>query len=227
MKKIVTLGLIVATLTATGCGNQESPNSPSNVQYFNPNPQVQVIETTQPTKPVVYKNISYDALVDLVRQNGESLEIEMFTIDVGKENERPTISYAGYGYGWANKMQGSLEQNILATINATDVSKTNERPTISYAGYGHAWMNKAEGSIAGNKFELTATKVGKKNERPTISYAGYGHAWTQEMYGDLGNLLNVSLITTDYKTENERPTISYAGYGHAWMNKAKLTISLK
>jgi len=225
MKKAITLGLIVAALV-TGCDKKEDSNQ-DNIQYFNPNPQVQVVESGLSSKHVEYKNVSYDTLVDMIRKNGGSLEIDLSTVDIGKENKHPLPSYAGYGYAWANKMQGSLEQNILTTITASDVKKSKERFFLSYKGYGYAWMNGASGNIGGNSFNLTTTKVGKKNESPFPSYAGYGHAWTQEMTGDLGDILNLSLITTDYKTKNEHPFPSYAGYGHAWMNEAKLIISLK
>jgi len=48
------------------------------------------------------KSVSHEALVDLVRENGGKLIIDLITTDVGKE-KKWQFPYMGYGYAWADK----------------------------------------------------------------------------------------------------------------------------
>ncbi len=215
-KKVITLGLIVAVL-ATGCCKKNSSNQ-DNVQYFNPNPQV--LESRQPPKPVEYKKISYDALVELVKQNSGSLEVNLSTVDIGKDKGHGI--YQGFGYAWTNKMQGTLDSSILAELTATDVGKDKSHGI--YQGFGYAWANKMQGTIGGNEFKLTTTKVGKDKVRHGV-YQGIGYAWTQNQVGDLGDQLSVSIETTAVGKDKGHGI--YQGFGYAWASQATMKISFR
>ena len=50
------------------------------------------------------KPISYEALVDLVRENGGELSIDLSTTDVGMQ-KKWGFPYFGYRYAWVKRMQ--------------------------------------------------------------------------------------------------------------------------
>ncbi len=220
--KTLTLGLIIAALSV-GC----TGNSSTDTQYFNPNPQ-----TTQSSNQtqVNYSDISYDELVMLVKQTGGRLELTVNTVDVGRDKESPFVSSRGFGYAWANEMEGTLkhyEQNVYVSLSILDVKRNKESPWMSKRGFGYAWENILGGNIGGNTFELIATKVAKRKESPRISSRGFGYAHTQEMYGSIGNKLNVSLFTSAVNNNKEAPLVSSRGFGYSHIAKARLVLNYR
>lgn len=188
------------------CPNCRTPlrEKPSHVQEFSSNP------------------ISYEALVDLVRENGGQLSVELSTTDVGMQ-KKWGFPYFGYRYAWVKRMQGA-DKGISVDLSITDVG-TEKRWSFPYRGYGYAWEKRMEGNIGGNKITLMATNV-RKEKKWSFPYSGYGYAWTQEMSGECGAQLNATLITTDVGRKKGWG-FPYLGYGSAWAKKGLLTLKLK
>lgn len=180
-----------------------------------------LLKEKPPTFDEKGRTISYEALVDLVREHDGPININLFTTNVGME-KKWSFPYRGRGYGWMQSMQGAYDdlQIILMTI---DVGK-ERKWSFPYFGYGYAWAKDVEGTIGGIEFILTATKVSRE-KRWRFPYFGYGRAWTQEMSGECGDQIKMDFSTTQVDRHKEL-NFPYLGYGFAWVSKGVLTISL-
>jgi hypothetical protein len=165
--------------------------------------------------------ISYEALVELVRENGGQLSIDLSTTDVGMRRKRG-FPYFGYRYSWVKRMQGA-KNGIDVDLLTTDVG-TEIRRRFPYLGYGYAWEKTLDGNIAGNSITLKATKVHKESKW-SFPYSGFGYAWTQELSGDCGGELEATFETTDVARKRGWG-FPYFGFGSAWVKKGTLTLKL-
>ena len=165
--------------------------------------------------------ISYEALVDLVRENDGQLSIDISTTDVGMQ-KKWGFPYFGYRYAWVKRMQG-VNDGISVDLLTTDVG-TEKRRRFPYLGYGYAWGKRMEGNIGGNTITLMATKV-RKERKWRFPYSGYGYAWTHELSGECGVRISATLLTTDVGRKKGWG-FPYLGYGSAWAKKGVLTLQL-
>lgn len=182
-----------------------------------------LILINQPTHvPEVSGNpISYEALVDLVKENGGQLSVDLSTTDVGIQKKRG-FPYFGYKYAWVKRMQGA-NNGVSVDLLTTDVG-IEKRRRFPLLGYGYAWRKRMEGSIAGNTITLMATKV-RKERKWSFPYSGYGYAWTQELSGECGSKFTVTLLSKDVGRKKGWG-FPYFGYGSAWTKKGTLTLKL-
>ena len=187
-----------------------------------PDCNVPLVEELPPSLEVTNEPISYEALVDLVRENGGQLRIDLSTTDVGMERKWG-FPYFAYKLAWAKRMQGVLN-NSLVDLTTTEIGREKKR-RFPYLGYGFAWAKKMQGHIGGNEVALTVKKVGRE-KKWSFPYQGYGYAWTQELSGECGDQLEVSLAITDVGRKKGW-RFPYQGYGSAWANKGVLTLTLR
>ena len=166
--------------------------------------------------------ISYETLVDFVKENGGQLTIDLSTVEVGMRKKKG-FPYFGYRYAWVKRMQG-VNNGIVVDLLTTDVG-TEKRRRFPYLGYGFAWRKRMEGDIGGNPITLKATKV-RKERKWSFPYKGYGYAWTQELSGECGVKVNVNLLTTDV-SRKKGWVFPYFGFGSAWAKKCVLTLKTK
>jgi len=186
-----------------------------------PNCKTPLVEELPTVRETADKPISYETLVDLVRENGGQLRIDLSTTDVGMEKRRG-FPYSGYGFAWAKRMQGDCN-DIWVDLTTTEVGM-EKKQRFPYRGYGFAWARAMRGYIGGNKVALTARKVAKE-QKWSFPYSGYGSAWTQEMSGECGGQLEVDLLTTDVG-RRKGWGFPYLGYRFAWANSSILTLTL-
>ena len=186
-----------------------------------PNCKTLLVEGLSPIPETADKPISYEALVDLVRENGGQLRIDLSTTDVGME-KKWGFPYSGYGFAWAKTMQGDFD-DILVDLTTTEVGM-EKKESFPYRGYGFAWAKAMRGYIGGNKVTLTAKKVARE-KKWSFPYSGYGSAWTQEMSGECGGQLKADLLTTDVG-RHKGWGFPYLGYRFAWANSSILTLTL-
>jgi hypothetical protein len=165
--------------------------------------------------------IPHDELVDLVKESGGQISIDLATTSVGMQRGT-RFPYIGRGYAWMKQMQ-SVSGDIYVELKTTEVGKERQWQ-FPYFGFGYAWAKQAQGSIGGNVCTLTATKVVKDREC-RFPYRGYGYAWVHAMGGGCGDQLKVELSITEVDRERKW-TFPYFGYGFAWANKGTLTLVL-
>jgi len=175
-----------------------------------------------PQPEAVSNDISYEGLVSLVKEKGGKLKIDMLTTDVGRE-KKWSFPYQGYGFGWAQIMQGAYNDTPVYLLT-TEVGKETKW-TFPYQGYGFAWARQMRGNIGGNEVTLTTTKVGME-KKWSFPYQGYGFGWAEKMSGLCGDQLKAKLITTEVGRDQSW-SFPYQGYGFGWANKAVLTLTLK
>ncbi len=167
------------------------------------------------------EQISYERLVEIIRENGGALEVDLATIEVNKSKSF-RFPWLGYGYAWAKRMRGA-SQGITVDFYTIEVGK-DRKFAFPYLGHGYAWGKTIQGSLAGNEATLKAKKVNRKRGW-NFPYFGYSYAWTEVMSGSCGEKLNLELITTKVG-KNHRMRFPYFGFGYAWVDQAKITISL-
>jgi hypothetical protein len=187
-----------------------------------PNCGIPLVSELPPDPGAGGKSISYEALVELVRENGGELEIGVSATDIGLERKW-SFPYFGYGYAWAKRLQGVLN-GIAVDLTTTEVGRERKR-RFPYFGYGFAWVKRMHGDIGGNEFALEATKVCRE-EKQHFPWLGRGYAWSQEMSGQCGDALSVDFSTADVGRRKET-RFPYLGYGLAWENRGTLTFKLK
>jgi hypothetical protein len=170
---------------------------------------------------IVGHAIPYDELVDLVKERGGQISIDLSTTSVGmKRGTR--FPYIGRGYAWMKQMQ-SAYGDIYVELTTTEVG-TERGWEFPYFGFGYAWAKQAQGNIGGNGYNLTATKV-VKEKKMRFPYLGYGYAWVGEMSGKCGDQLKVELSITEVDKERSWK-FPYFGYGFAWASKGTLQLAL-
>ena len=104
-----------------------------------PNCKTLLVEELAPIPETADKPISYEALVDLVRENGGQLRIDLSTTDVGMEKKRG-FPYSGYGSAWTQEMSGECGAQLKADLLTTDVGR-HKGWGFPYLGYRFAWAN--------------------------------------------------------------------------------------
>jgi hypothetical protein len=165
------------------------------------------------------KPISYDALVELVRQGGGELEIDVSTTDVGTERTLG-FPWRGYKFSWAKSMQGALDGTAVE-LATTEVG-TKKTWGFPYFGYGYGWAKRMQGQVGGHAVSLAVVEVGKKKSME-FPWRGYGFAWAQELSGECGGQLEAHLSITDVGRA-KGSHFPYFGYGAAWAKKGTLTL---
>ena len=186
-----------------------------------PDCHISLVEELPPIPEAADESISYEALVDLIRENGGQLKIDLSTTDVGMRR-KGGFPYLGYKFAWAKRMQGDLKGNVV-DLTTTRVGR-EKKWSFPYQGHGYAWTKRMEGHVGGNPLTLTANKVGRE-KRSSFPYRGYGFAWAQELTGECGDRLRVDLLVTDVGRKKGW-SFPYSGYGSAWANEGVLTLTL-
>jgi hypothetical protein len=180
-----------------------------------------LIEGYNPPSVEQADKLSYDELLNLVKENHGELQIELSTTGVRKERKW-RFPYNGYGYAWASKISGTSD-GISLNLTTSEVGKDHAW-RFPYSGYGFAWAKSMAGELAGAEITLQATKVARER-RWRFPYLGYGRAWTEEMTGECGDQLRVHLLVTEVGRARDW-RFPYRGYGFAWGKKGILTLSL-
>jgi hypothetical protein len=173
-----------------------------------------------PSPEYVDKTLSYDALVDMVRKNGNQLKIDLVATEVGRDRKWG-FPYMGYGFAWTKRMKGTFD-TISVDLITTEVGM-EKKWGFPYRGYGFAWAKRMKGYIGGNEITLTAKKVSME-KKWGFPYQGYGHAWAQGMSGECGSLLKADFETTKVGRETKWG-FPYMGYGYAWAQEGILTVT--
>ena len=166
--------------------------------------------------------LSYNALVDLVRQNGGQLSVDLSTTDVGLKTTW-SFPYSGYGFAWDKRMQGNSD-GVAVDLLTVEVG-TKREYGFPYSAYRFAWAKSVEGQLGGNPVTLRATEVVLERKRG-FPYFGFGFGWAQEMSGDCGAQLKATFLTADVGREKRR-RFPYRGYGLAWAKRGVLTLTLR
>jgi len=165
--------------------------------------------------------MAYDELLDLVRQNGGQIEIDVVVSGVNRERKL-RFPYRGHGYAWARGMQG--EGQGLSVRLATDQVGRKRGWSFPYLGYGYAWEKSMQGQVSGNPLELRATKVQRENKW-RFPYLGYGRAWVESLAGECGQGLRAELEISEVAKKRSW-TFPYHGYGFAWPKSGVLKLAL-
>ncbi len=167
------------------------------------------------------QQVDYESLVDIVKERGGTLNIELKASEVGK-TKATRFPWMGFGYAWTKRMQGARE-GVSVDLSTTKVGK-DKKWSFPYQGLGYAWRQELQGSIGGNEVTLTAKKVTRKKTW-SFPFRGYGYAWTEEMSGECGRDLLIELKTTEVK-KIRRWLFPYFGFGYAWVKAGELSLSL-
>jgi hypothetical protein len=101
-------------------------------------------DKTAPSPKPTGEPVSYDTLVDLIKENGGQLQIEMEATEVGTKITW-TFPYFGYGFAWVKRLQGNY-QGIPVELSTTEVVRKHTR-SFPYNGYGFAWSQEMDGHI--------------------------------------------------------------------------------
>jgi hypothetical protein len=182
---------------------------------------IPLVDEAPPATPAANEPVSYQALVDLVKEKGGRLDIDLSATDIGTVKKH-NFPYFGYGYAWCKRMQGAAGA-VAVDLASTEVGMAREQG-FPYRGYGFAWVKVMQGHVGGNEITLTAVKAARKKTWE-FPYFGFGRAWTETMTGRCGDQLRAELTVTDVGTRAERG-FPYLGYGFAWENKAILALIL-
>lgn len=186
-----------------------------------PECQVPLFHELPPLAQKAGQPIAYAALVDLVREQGGQLSVEITATEVGRQHTW-NFPYFGYGYAWARHMQGTLN-DVLVDLDTTKVGRQHVQ-RFPYQGYGFAWVKEMHGEIGGNKVHLAATKVDREMKW-TFPYFGYGYAWTEELTGTCGDQLRATLRITGVGRQREQRFL-FRGYGFAWEKRGTFVLAL-
>jgi len=166
--------------------------------------------------------VTYDELVDLVKENSGQVSIDLTAAGV-EVKRKWRFPYLGYGYAWSKRLIGVFE-GVLAELTTLEKGHSSGW-SFPYRGYGFAWIKSMAGTIGGNQVELVAVKIGRE-KKWSFPFFGYGRAWTEKLEGECGDSLRVDLVTTQVARKKSQ-RFPYLGYGYAWENKAVLTMALK
>lgn len=177
-------------------------------------------------KPVVSEveatSIYYADLVDKVRENGGTLNIEVFATEIEQKRGR-AFPYLGRGYAWTKQMKGAFaDQSVELITTAVGRDRTS---TFPYFGHGFAWEKELQGNVGGNALTLQAEKVAQEKQL-AFPYRGYGRAWVVSMSGSCGEELDAELTITEVKKRHQGG-FPYFGFGFAWANAGQLTLKLR
>lgn len=165
--------------------------------------------------------ITYDTLVDAVRESGGTLTIEMAATEIETKRGRG-FPYIGRGYAWAKKFQGG-QDNLVVKLSTTEVGRARGWQ-FPYFGYGFAWENEMQGSVGGNPLILKAEEVARESKMG-FPYLGFGRAWVQKMTGKCGEMLDTTLTITEVQ-QRQKSGFPFFGFGYAWANMGQLTLTL-
>lgn len=187
-----------------------------------PNCKNQLQEGKPPNLSLGGQQINYESLVNMVKEHGGSLSIQLKTREVGKR-KATRFPWLGYGFAWTKSMFGSVD-GISVDLSTTQVGK-DRKWRFPYQGFGFAWRQEMQGYIGGNELTLTANNVIRKRSW-SFPYSGYGYSWTEEMSGKCGPNLIVELKTPEV-TKTRHWIFPYFGFGYAWVNEGELTLTLE
>ena len=180
-----------------------------------------LVEPGPPPDRPTHTAVAYDTLVDLIRENKGSCEIELNTTEVGRERKM-SLPYRGYGFAWAKRMCG--ENNGIAVDLHIDEIGRNEDTGFPYQGYGYAWEKRMRGWVGGNEIILSAIRVAHEKKH-LFPYRGHGYSWSEELSGDCGELIQANMVTTEVGRDRNW-FLFYFGFGYAWIRRATLVLSL-
>ncbi len=167
------------------------------------------------------KVIEYTQLLDLVKSNGGSLQIQLSAREVMRKSST-RFPYTGFGYAWTQILAGTVD-GISIELTASQVEKDRQR-SFFYRGHGFAWQQEMQGVLGGNPVTLRASQV-KRDRSWSFPYTGYGYAWTEEMVGECGDQIQALLTAKDVIRKHKR-RFPYFGYGYAWVEEYQLSLEL-
>jgi hypothetical protein len=165
--------------------------------------------------------VPYETIVDLIRENNGSYQIELRTIEVVRARKM-SFPYRGYGFAWAKKMVGQIN-GIAVDLHIDEIGK-NKGWGFPYQGYGFAWEKQMRGWIGGHEINLSATEVAHE-KKFLFPYRGHGYSWAGELTGDCGKLIRAEMKTIEVGRDKNW-FFFYFGFGYAWISRATLNLSL-
>lgn len=173
-----------------------------------------------PDKPT-HAEVPYHALVDLIRENNGSYEIELRTAEVGRERKM-SFPLRGYGFAWAKTMVGEIG-SITVDLHVAEIGKKKEWG-FPYQGYGFAWEQQMRGWIGGHEISLSATEVAHE-KKLLFPFRGHGYSWADELTGGCGKLIRAKMKTREVGRDRSWFLV-YFGFGYSWISRATLVLSL-
>jgi hypothetical protein len=177
----------------------------------------------KPFEPLASSRLlTYDELVETLRENNGQVEIELAATDVGLERKR-RFPYSGYGLAWVKRLQGAWD-GIAVDLEVSGVG-LEKKWGFPYQGYGFAWAQGMQGNAGGNEITLTTNKV-HREKNTAFFYRGYGQAWAGAMSGACGDQIIAEFTTTNVGRHSGWQ-FPYSGYGFAWANRGTLTLTLR
>jgi hypothetical protein len=180
-----------------------------------------LLETSPIPDKQTHAPVPYETIVDLIRENNGSYEIELRTTEVGRERKM-SFPYRGHGFAWAKKMIGETN-GITVDLHIDEIGK-NKDWGFPYQGYGFAWEKEMRGWVGGHEIKLSATKVDSE-KKFLFPYRGHGYSWAEELTGDCGKLIRAEMKTTEIGRDKTW-FFFYFGFGYAWIKRATLNLSL-
>ena len=181
-----------------------------------------LVEPSPVSNGAAHPPVPYETLVDRIRENNGSIEIELHATEVGRERKM-SFPFRGYGFAWTKKMTGQIN-GIAVDLHIDDIGKNTDRG-FPYQGYGFAWEQKMRGWVDGHDIALTATKVAHEKKH-LFPYRGLGYSWAEELTGVCGNSIRGEMRTTEIGRDKTWTFFCYFGFGYAWIKQATLTLSL-
>jgi hypothetical protein len=163
----------------------------------------------------------YETVVDLIRDNGGSYEIELRTIGVGRE-KKMSFPYLGYGFAWAKRMCGE-SNGIAVDLHIYEIGRDRDTG-FPYQGYGYGWGKQMRGWVGGHEISLTATKV-TREKKHLFPYRGHGYSWAAELSGECGKSIQAKMRAVEVDRDRNW-FLFYFGFGYAWIRRATLILSL-
>jgi hypothetical protein len=180
-----------------------------------------LVEPSPPPDRPRHAAASYETIIDLIRENGGSYEIELRTAEVGRERNM-SFPYRGYGFAWAKKMVGEIE-GIPVELYIDEIGRSKDQG-FPYQGYGFAWEKQMRGWVGSHEISLTATKV-TREKKHLFPYRGHGYSWAAELTGDCGKSIQAKMRAVEVGRDRDW-FFFYFGFGYSWISRATLVLSL-
>lgn len=187
--------------------------------YKCPDCRMILVDQPSPVSRREDESISYQSLVELVRNKDKRISVPLNVREVERLNKWG-FPFCGFGYAWAKRMNG-FSDSLYVNLTTTETGRQHTR-RFPYFGFGFAWEKTMQGNVAGNPISLTVTEVGRQLKWSFL-WLGYGYAWAEVLSGECGPSLKAKLTTSGVGRKKEW-SFPYRGYGYAWIKSADLEL---
>lgn len=92
------------------------------------------------------QQVDYDSLVDIVKERGGTLNIQLKASEVSK-TRATRFPWIDFGYAWTEEMSGECGRDRLIELKNNEVKKIQSW-FFSYLGFGYAWVKAGKLSLS-------------------------------------------------------------------------------